>query len=328
MFNNLVSIHDLSRLFQEMKQGSRVFSRLIGGKQERIEKAWAHLCTSPRNWWDIPAIRERWNCLISGDPQVDYYEYISQKYLTDRDALCALSVGCGSGHRELRWAELGRFECIDAYDLSEPRIRHAISNANQKGYSDIINYRVGDMYSLEVCENYYDVVLAEQSLHHFSPLDEILVKINRFLKPNGYFIVNEFVGPTRFQWTDRQLEVTNGLLSVFPLKYKTVWDTNSIKAKIFKPGRLRMMLSDPSEAVESSKIMPLLYEIFDVIEVKEYGGTILHLLFSGIAHNFISEDMETRRLLKICFEVEDLLLTSGDIQSDFVVAICKKSAKR
>jgi hypothetical protein len=84
------------------------------------------------------------------------------------------------------------------------------------------------------------------------------------------------------------------------------------------------MFGDPSEAVESSKIEILLYKFFKVVEVKAYGGTILHMLFNGIAHNFLSEERETQHWIDICFEVEDLLLSSGEIRSDFMVAVCKK----
>jgi len=85
-----------------------------------------------------------------------------------------------------------------------------------------------------------------------------------------------------------------------------------------------MMLNDPSEAVESSRILPLLNSIFYMEEVREYGGTILHLLFNGIAHNFLKEDDETERILRFCFDAEDMLLKMKEIESDFVIAICKK----
>ena len=71
--------------------------------------------------------------------------------------------------------------------------------------------------------------------------------------------------------------------------------------------------------------MPLLRELFNVIEERGYGGNILHLLFSGIAHHFLSEDAETQRLIHFLFEAEDLFLENKDIQSDFVLAICRKA---
>lgn len=325
MFNNFVNVEDLQTL---IKQGPKVLSEIISrlgiAEKKRIKTAWSHSSNPPKNWWDIPVVRSRWNHLISGDPQVDYYDYISQKYLANKNSLSALSIGCGTGHRELRWAETSKFSSIDAYDLSHPRIQNAISIAKQNNYDKIINYRVSDVYGIKAHENHYDVVLGEQSLHHFSPLEKILLRANSFLKTDGYFIVNEFVGPTRFQWTERQLEAVNGLLAILPAKYKTFWGSESIKQKVSKPSRLRMILQDPSEAIESSKIKSMIHEIFDVVEVKEYGGTILQLLFNGISHNFLSDDPETQHWLKFCFDVEDQLIASNEIQSDFIVAICKK----
>jgi SAM-dependent methyltransferase len=200
----------------------------------------------------------------------------------------------------------------------------AIAYAKHEGLNEIINYRVRDIFKIEMPENLYDVVFAESSLHHLSPLKETLIKVNRCLKPGGFFIVNEFVGPTRFQWTDRQLQVIDGILSILPNRYKTFWNSTAIKQKVAKPSRLRMMLNDPSEAVESSNIVSLVYKIFDVVEVKAYGGTILHMLLSGIAHNFLSEDAETSGYLKLCFVVEDLLLATQQIESDYMIAVCKK----
>ncbi len=326
MFNNLLNIQDIDAI---LRRGPKIFLKLVSeihrGRQKRAKAAWAHSDNPPNNWWDIPAVKSRWNYLISGNAQIDYYEYISQNYLAEKNSLFALSLGCGTGHRELRWAETGKFKCINAYDFSEQRIEQATRNAAQKGLSDIVNYHVADVFKIEMCENYYDIILAEQSLHHFSPLKKLIPKVQKFLKPGGYFILNEFVGPTRFQWTDRQIEIINGLLAVFPHKYKALWGTNCTKSKIYKPSRLRMIMTDPSEAVESSKIVPLLYKFFNVVEFKEYGGTILHMLFNGIAHNFLSQNLETKLLLKICFEVEDILLNNNEIQSDFIVAICEKN---
>lgn len=62
-----------------------------------------------------------------------------------------------------------------------------------------------------------------------------------------------------------------------------------------------MWLSDPSEAVESSDIVPLIHKHFEVVERKDYGGAILHLLFSGIGHHFVSPDPDAKQLLNISF---------------------------
>lgn len=326
MLNNWINFNDLSWLFKKLnpEKIQQIISALTSSKNSKVREAWVHTYNQSVAWYDLPAVQQRWNVLISGNANVDYYQYISNKYFL-HDQLKGLSLGCGTGHRELRWAELGKFQCIDAYDLSPTRIEFAKKNAQKNSYLSIVNYEVADIYSLPIQPDSYDVIFVESSLHHFSPLEEILLKISKALKPSGYYVVNEFVGPTRFQWTNRQLEVVNALLSILPAKYKHIQHSNSIKSRWFRPSLLKMILTDPSEAVESSNIMPLLNKYFNIIELREYGGNILQLLLNDdIAHNFLADDKETQDFLKLCFEVEDLLIKTGDIQSDLVVAVCQK----
>jgi ubiquinone/menaquinone biosynthesis C-methylase UbiE len=327
VFSNLLNIHDIGLFIEKARQGRlpNILSRLVfrGG---RMSRRWDHLTYSPKNWWDIPQVMERWNRMISGDPATDYFTYFLKRYFTGRSAMMALSLGCGTGHRELDLAGLGRFERIDAVDLSEKRITHAKFKAREHGYENLIRYIAGNVFEVDLPDSHYDLVIAEQSLHHFSPLETILRKIAASLKPDGYLLFNEFTGPSRFQWTDRQLEAVNGLLAVMPRRYRVRWRSRSVKRVVHRPGRLGMILYDPSEAVESSRILPLVTELFDVVELKGYGGTVLQLLFNDIAHNFLVKDAETERLLRIYFDAEDELLRSGRLESDFVVGVCRRRA--
>jgi SAM-dependent methyltransferase len=323
---NIVNIHDFCDCLKKSKKVSSVLaSRLSINRNKRVMEAWKHTSSPPTNWWNIPRVTERWNSMISGDSKIDFYQYIKNKYLFNDPQLRGLSFGCGTGSRELSWAKTHSFSCIDAFDLSEPRIKVANENAVNANLDNILNYRAGDAFQIPLHLNHYDVAFGEGSLHHFSPLEEIILKIKQAIKPGGYFIINEYVGPTRFQWTDRQLQVVNNILALLPHHYKLLWDKKSVKEKVFRPSRLRMLVSDPSEAVESSNILPLLKKHFDTIEIKGFGGAVLHMLFSEIAHNFLSKDNETERWLDTCFAVEDLLLTNGDIHHDFVVAVFKKA---
>ena len=54
-----------------------------------------------------------------------------------------------------------------------------------------------------------------------------------------------------------------------------------------RPSRLSMRLDDPSEAVESSDLMPALHRRFAILEEHPY-GSILHLALHGIARNFLA----------------------------------------
>ena len=58
----------------------------------------------------------------------------------------------------------------------------------------------------------------------------------------------------------------------------------------------------------------------------EKEGTLLMLLLHDIAHNFAPEDRTATQLVKSLILLKDLLIESGEIESNFIFAVCK--AKR
>lgn len=330
MFNNLLNFHDIIRIIEKLKQGQfrNILKKIFSSRHDRVTDSWKHTQSPPVNWENIPAVKEYIAEAISGNAGISHRSYIKQTYLQQRKNLAALSLGCGIGQNELAWAEMGIFKRIDAFDISGNRIEQARRSAAAKGYEDIVQFSVANAQKQDLGEAKYDLVLFEGSLHHFSPMNEILQKVNICLKPGGILVVFDFVGPSRFQWTERQLSVANALLQILPERYKRMWPGDSLKKRVYRPGRLFMMLRDPSEAAASSHIMSCLRQIFDIIEIKEIGGAVLHLLFSGIAHNFQAEDRETREWLQTCFTVEKMLLKSQEISSDFVLVVCRKKEKK
>jgi SAM-dependent methyltransferase len=294
---------------------------VLGGRTRAVQAVWESTVQPPITFWHIPQVHQRANRLVSGDPQVDYISYVARKYLAGR-SLAGISLGCGAGHKELQWASCGNFSRLDAYDLSPQRIATAKAAARARGI-DNVHFHVGDIYRLDWPPAQYDVVLCDQSLHHFAQLESLYANVRRALKPDGYFVLNEYIGPARFQWTARQLEAVNALLALLPPRYRSRWQDHGLKRRVHRPSRLSMMLYDPSEAVESDKIVPCLDKFFAVVERRDYGGTLLHPLFADIAWNFKDDRPEIQQLLQLCFEVEDAMLAQGEVTSDFALIVCK-----
>ena len=69
---------------------------------------------------------------------------------------------------------------------------------------------------------------------------------------------------------------------------------------------------------------PDVESMFDPLDVRPYGGTILHMLFHEIAHNFCSDDPETKQWLQACFDTEDSLISAGELTSDFMAGVYTK----
>ena len=320
MLGNWVNAADFQRAALKLRAGEvgNVARRMAMRPQRRVETTWAHVESPPTHPWDIPAVRRRTRLLASGDEDREHYEYLAERYLTE-GGLHAVSLGCGAGQRELRWARTGRFARLDCYDISAPRISAARRQAEAAGYGHILNFEVRDALDLVIPPGSLDVVIGEHALHHIKGLDALFPRVATWLKPTGCFFVNEFVGPTRFQYTDRQLEAATALLRLLPRSHRVELLSGRVKNRITRPSKLRMLLEDPSEAVESSLIVPLLEKHFRILERRPLGGTLLNLVVNNIAHHFI--DSASEELLDACFAVEDALLASGDITSDHMVMV-------
>lgn len=320
---NLISLDDVARVREKLRQGygARLLERLRWNTDARTTAAWAHTQHPPKHWGAIPAVRRRWNEKVSGDPDVRYHAFLAQTYLAERRDLTALSLGCGTGRNERAWAQTGHFRHIHAVDVSAPRIEQARREAAQEGLDHVLDFEVADVRTMPLAPASLDVILAENALHHVTPLEPVVRALAHALRPGGLLMLRDFVGPSRFQWSKRQVEVVDGLLAVLPERLRTRWASGTVKRRQYRPGLLPMWLSDPSEAAESARIVPLLHAYLERVRWYPLGGTVLHLLFDDIAHHFIDPDEDTAPWLAWCFAAEDQLLDAGGLPSDFVCAV-------
>ena len=97
----------------------------------------------------------------------------------------------------------------------------------------------------------------------------------------------------------------------------------TLKKKVYKPGILRMLLVDPSEAIDSEAIVPSLKSKFKILEQTDLGWNILHILLKGISHNFLNEEPETKALIKNLLEEEDLFVKQ-ESHSDAIFGVYQK----
>jgi ubiquinone/menaquinone biosynthesis C-methylase UbiE len=322
----IISIGDFIDIYFKIRSlGSNKFlSRLIpSSNKKRITKAWNSASGNTQsNWWAVPYVQKRWNSIITGDANTDYYAFIIEKYLKDKKDIKLLSPGCGTGSKELKFAKFDNLKSIEAFDISSERIKVAIENVERLGLKNI-RYKIADVQSFKFEKDYYDIIIFDSFLHHIKNIDDILIKIYDSLKEDGILVINEYVGPNRFQWSKEQLDISNNALNKIPHLFRRRENSNKVKRKNYRPGLLRMILSDPSEAINSENILQKIRLKFNVLEEKPYGGNILHLTLKDISHNFIIESDECKKLLDALFKIEDDFLQRIK-ESDFIFGVYSK----
>ena len=275
----------------------------------------------PTSWTDSPLVQQMYiHPLISGRPDVAWLETIAEKYFPAPVEL-ALSLGCGGGGLERHGAVLNIARGFVAYDVSEGAIELARSLAKGYGLKQI-SYKAADLNTMVHSENTYDVVFASQSLHHIESLEHYLDQVRRTLKPNGLFIINEFVGPNQFQWTDLQVQHAQTLLESIPEQYRQIIQGHGLKTAINRPTIEFMNEIDPTEAIRSADIIAQVSDRFTIVEKTDFGGTLLQLTLGDIVGNF-SDTVEDRKILQGLFDEEQRLLKSGELESDFTLMVMR-----
>ena len=276
-----------------------------------------------RHWTELARVQAILNRRVSGDVLVDPYLWFLRTRLEGRLPVArALTIGCGGGDLERGLATYGFAASHDAFDVAPGAIEKARTAASEAGLGHV-RYSVANGNELSLEANAYDVVFGIHSIHHIERLEHLFDQVARALKPGGLFFMNEFVGPTRFQWSDRQLEVVNGLLRALPARFRRSTVGDGLKERFPRPTIAEMVASDPSEAVRSSEILELAEAHFELLEVRPYGGTVLHLLLHDIAGNFSASSPGGPELLEAIADLEWALVSSGDLPSDFAVVVAR-----
>lgn len=106
---------------------------------------------------------------------------------------------------------LGIAREIIGYDLAEPAI-HKARAAAAAAKLDHLVYEVRDLEHDGLGKTNVDLVFAHSAVHHISRLEALFDAVHAALRPGGIFHLNEYVGPDRFQWTDRQIIEINNFL--------------------------------------------------------------------------------------------------------------------
>jgi SAM-dependent methyltransferase len=290
-----------------------VTSELWGRKaREKVESDdWRYFY-----WQSHPVTTRHINRLITGDPDEGWLSFTKRRFLSE-ELDRGLSLGCGSGRLEREAIALGICRTFDAFDISEEALEAAAGAAEQAGVGEQIDYRQADLNAVRLAPAAYDIVFAIQALHHVDALEYLLDEVRRSLRSGGLFVVNEYIGPARFQWLDKTQAIMNRLLELLPHEYKVNPRNGFVKERIDRAPAEEISRVDPSESIRSDEIVATLESRFEVRYRADFGGTLLQFVLADIAANFREDDPKDVALLDLMSLVEEILVAERVLPSDF-----------
>lgn len=277
-----------------------------------------------RHWASHPVTAAEINRQVSGDPGLGWVAWLKQRHFAQRRAR-GLSLGSGSGAVVVDALALGIVEQMEGVDIAPAAVAVARARAAAAGLDGRAHFRACNINQLEL-HGPYDLILFEQSLHHVDALDAVLERCRSALAADGLFVLNEYVGPDRFQWSDEVERLMNLLLDCLPEHYRHDPDSGALKARMQRVAPEAVIALDPSEAIHSSAILAACGARFELVERRDFGGTLLQFMLADIAANFDPADERDVALMRLLTHFERELIRAGAIDSDFVLAVYRHRA--
>ncbi|MFN3480089.1 MAG: glycosyltransferase [Thermodesulfovibrionales bacterium] len=274
------------------------------------------------HWWDSPIIMEHCQRLVTGNPKTDIYKFLKDNFI-HKTLEQGLSICSGSGEFERGLIDRGICKRIDAYEISDERASEGRRIAKEKNYP--ITFHIEDVNKAFFKKNHYDIFFSWSALHHIENLEGVCENVSEALKDRGLLVIQEFVGPSQFQWTDKQLEIANKILNLLPERLRTHQIDGTLITEKKRPSIDEMNKIDPSEAIRSEEIIPVIERYFDVKMIRYFGGSIFNLLFNGIIGNFDHDNENDIALIKLILLLEETLIEEHILNSDYAVIIAEKS---
>ncbi|HWA73965.1 MAG TPA: phytanoyl-CoA dioxygenase family protein [Polyangiaceae bacterium] len=265
-------------------------------------------------WWQSPLICRHINRKICGKEldgtdggDVDLLRQLSQ----GRSYARAVSVGCGNAYHQLRLLESGLVKSFVLYEQSEARAAQAAARAKAMGLSERVTLRVRDASSLPV-EPGFELVYWKDALHHLADIQAAVRWSHDVLSPGGLFFMNDFVGPTHMQFTERQLDLAEQIRRALPERFLRDPE-NPGKMVPLRPTRAKLanqLEASPATSAHASNLLPALKSVFPDITVLPTGGICYMLALEGILANI--REVEDEAVLRAMLLADNLCIEAGE----------------
>jgi len=126
----------------------------------------------------------------------------------------------------------------------------------------------------------YDIVFFHQSLHHVARIEGLLEQVTHALTKKGLVYLDEYIGPSRTEWSDERIA-----------GHRAIYDRLPEHVKMTSQLPLPIQADDPSEAIRSGEILAKLKELFKIVAFRGYGGNLLSVVFPNLRRDELNDDV-------------------------------------
>jgi SAM-dependent methyltransferase len=246
----------------------------------------------------------------------------------DNERCRFVSIGSGNCDFEIeivqRLLDAGiRNFSLECLDINAEMLERGKAMANEKGVAENILFSEADI-------NYwspkwdYQIVMANQCLHHFVELEMLFDKVHRSLHPKGYFVTDDMIGRNgHLRWPEA-LCIVSQLWSELPdsYKYNHLLKRREIEYENWDCSK------EGFEGIRAQDILPLLIRKFHFDFFVAFGNVIDIFVDRCFGHNFDANSEHDRAFIDRVHAIDELNLEKGTVKPTHMIAAMTKDPTR
>jgi SAM-dependent methyltransferase len=278
------------------------------------------------HYWSHNYLRPKLESLGFHGPNDHYIKYIEQIATHYPELNCdILSVGSGNGDTEVALAEslLARsihnftFTCLD---INFHMLERAKQLASERQVSPKFDFIETDINNWSINKK-YQIIIANQSLHHFLELETLFDKVYASLDNDGFFLSNDMIGRNGHMRWPEALRIVQALWSLLEDRHKWNHQLNR-----FEPAYENWDCSaEGFEGIRAQDILPLLQKQFKFHCFLGFSNLVNLFVDRGFGHNFDVQNPCDCYFIDFVAKLDDYYIELGEIKPTQMIASMTKS---
>lgn len=276
------------------------------------------------HYWSNTYLRPRLETFGFGYPEDFFARQIAKQAEALGRPVTVISIGAGNADTEVAIAKLLVERGVTGFTISCLDITQAMLDRGRKladaeGLGEHFRFVHADFNHWEPDES-YDVVMANQSLHHVTNLEGLFDSIHRAIGPTGVFVTSDMIGRNGHLRSPEALAIVREFWRELPVSYRYNVQLHR-KESMFKDWDCSI---EGFEGIRSQDILPLAVEKFGFDFFFAYGNVIDPFIDRSFGPHFNPDVEWDRAFIDRVHARDEAELLAGVIKPTHMMAVMRQ----
>ncbi len=273
------------------------------------------------HYWSNRYLRPKFENLGFSGPDQFFEMYLADHCRAHPGrTLAVLSIGAGNCDLEVELARrltdagLHNFH-VNCLDLNRAMLARGRKLAAESGLEKRFRFQAAD-FNRWTPDERYDVVIANQVLHHVQELEHLLSSIRAALADDGRLLTSDMIGRNgHLRWPEAR-----AALEPFWTELPQAYKRNHLRHRIDDEFRDRDCSLDSFEGIRAQEILPLLVENFEFELFAPFGNLIFVFVERTYGPNFDPERDWDRAFIDRVADYDERAILAGELTPTQMIA--------